>query len=132
DLLRAHWNIWGLDAPKFAWIAAVGLLLAPLGLLLFLFREVRRQHTILCDAADRIDRLRSRISAGAKNAAESGSRRSFKNGLSAAAYSALADILSDSPTLSQGWRSYAATLVVRSEGTGEEQFWASERADGTF
>lgn len=29
DLLRAHWNILGLDAPKFAWIAAVGLLVTP-------------------------------------------------------------------------------------------------------
>jgi hypothetical protein len=130
DLLRAHWNIWGLDAPKFAWIAAGALLLAPFCLVLYLFGEVRRQHTILSDAADRIDSLRSRICA--KNGAESGSRRSLKNGLSAAAYSCLADILGDSPALSHVWTSYAGTLVVRAEGTSEEQFWASESAGAVF
>lgn len=132
DLLRAHWNIWGLDAPKFAWIAAAGLLVAPFCLLLYLFREVRRQDTILRDAADRIDRLRSRLSAGAKNRAETSSRSSFKNGLTAAPYSSLADILGNSPTLSHAWGSYAATLVARSEKVGEEQFWASETAEATF
>jgi hypothetical protein len=130
DLLRAHWNIWGLDAPKFAWIAAGGLLLAPFCLVLYLFGEVRRQHTILSDAADRIDSLRLRICP--KNGAESGSRRSLKNGLSATAYSCLADILGDFPTLSHVSTSYAATLVVRAEGTSEEQFWASESAGAAF
>jgi hypothetical protein len=60
DLLRAHWNIWGLDAPKFAWLAAIGLLVVPAGMLLYLFWEVRRQSGILSDAAERIDQLRSR------------------------------------------------------------------------
>lgn len=132
DLLRAHWNIWGLDAPKFAWLAAAGLLVFPLCALLYLFREVRRQHTILSDAADRIDSLRWRISAGAQNVAESRPRGSFKPGLSAAPYSGLADILADSPTLSQVWSSYVATLVVRPDVTGEEQCWASESAEATF
>jgi methyl-accepting chemotaxis protein len=132
DLLRAHWNIWGLDAPKFAWLAAAGLLLFPLCALFYLFREVRGQHTILSDAADRIDRLRSRISTGAKYGIESGPRRSFKDGLTASAYSALSDILGASPALSHVWSSYAATLVVRSDGTGDEQFWASESAAMTF
>jgi hypothetical protein len=29
DLLRAHWTIWGLDAPKFAWLAAFGVSIIP-------------------------------------------------------------------------------------------------------
>jgi len=37
DLLRAHWNIWGLDAPRFAWIAAAFLLGLPVCVLLFLW-----------------------------------------------------------------------------------------------
>jgi hypothetical protein len=132
DLLRAHWNIWGLDAPKFAWLAAAGLLVVPLCVLLYLFREVHGQFTILSDAADRIDRLHSRMSARLNGGAENAPRSSFKNGLTAGAYSALADILGNAPTLSHAWSSYAATLVVRSVGTGEEQFWASESAAATF
>jgi len=120
DLLRAHWNIWGLDAPKFAWIAAVGLLVVPLGVLLYLFLEIRRQSTILSDAADRIDRLRSRTPAD------------LKRGLTVSAYAALADIVGKSSTLSHAWNGYASTIVVRSNGVGGEQFWASESADGIF
>ncbi len=120
DLLRAHWNIWGLDAPKFAWIAAVGLLLVPLGVLLYLFLEIRRQSTILSDAADRIDRLRSRRPADPKT------------GLTADGYAALAEIVGQSTTLSHAWNGYASTIVVRSVAAGAEQFWASESADGIF
>jgi hypothetical protein len=132
DLLRAHWNIGGLDAPKFAWLAAAALILIPLCALLYLFREVRRQLTILSDAADRIDSLRSRISGRPIGGAENALRKSFKNGLTANAYSSLADILGNSPTLLHAWSSYSATLVVRSERPGEEQFWASESAAAVF
>lgn len=132
DLLRAHWNIWGLDAPKFAWLAALGLLVVPLCVLLYLFREVRRQSTILCDAANRIDRLRSRTPAHLKSGAGNGPRNGLKNGLTAGAYAALADILDSFPTLAHAWSGYAATMVVRSSGTSEEQFWGSESAGASF
>ncbi len=124
DLLRAHWNIWGLDAPKFAWLASVGLLVVPLCVLLYLFRKVGGQSRILSDAADRVDRLRSRTPAGSNN--------SSKNGLPSGAYAALADILGKSPMLSHAWNSYASTVVGRPMGAGEEQFWGSESADASF
>jgi hypothetical protein len=128
DLLRAHWSIGGLDAPKFAWFAAVGLLVVPLCLLLYLFREVRRQCTILWDAADRMDRLRSPI----PGHSTSGARNGFQNGLTARTHAALANILVNSPTLSQAWSSYAATMIVRANGNGQEQYWATESAEGSF
>jgi len=131
DLLRAHWNIWGLDAPKFAWVAAVGLLVIPFCVLLYLFRAVRGQLRILIDAANRVDELRSRI-LNRTGAADNGPRDALKNGLTAHGYSALADILGGSRTLSHAWRGYAAAMVVRSNGTGGEQFWASESAETTF
>jgi hypothetical protein len=37
-----------------------------------------------------------------------------------------------SSTVSHAWNGYASTIVVRSNGAGEEQFWASESADGIF
>ena len=54
DLLRAHWNIWGLDAPRFAWIAAAFLLVVPLCVLLVMWWKVRRESAILADAAEKI------------------------------------------------------------------------------
>jgi hypothetical protein len=128
DLLRAHWNIWGLDAPKFAWMAAIALLAIPCCLLLYLFREVRRQSTILRDAASRIDGLRARISVNSKNGGENSPGNGSNNGLSARGYASLADILANTPTLAHAWTSYAAGIIVRPSGAGEEQFWASESA----
>ena len=132
DLLRAHWNIWGLDAPKFAWLAAAGLVVVPLSLLLYLFREVRRQSRILSDAADRIDQLRSRTLARLQRDIENGPGSGLKDGLAPSVYTTLADVLGKSPTLSHAWSGYAATMVVRSSGSGGEQFWASESAAATF
>jgi hypothetical protein len=130
DLLRAHWNIWGLDAPKFAWLAALGLLIVPLSMLLRLFREVRRQSTVLADAANRIDQLRARI-ASIKSSVESGPDRA-RNGLTAGSYAALADILGRFPTLLRAWRGYAATVVICANRTGEERYWSTESAEATF
>jgi hypothetical protein len=132
DLLRAHWNIWGLDAPKFAWLAAIGLVVVPLAMLLYLFREVRRQSGILSDAADRIDQLRSRTLFARQNGAETGARTELKDGLAPGIYTVLVDVLGKSATLSHAWNSYAATMIARSGESGGEQFWASESAAATF
>lgn len=128
DLLRAHWNIWGLDAPKFAWLAAIGLLVVPLCVLLSLFREIRRQSGILFDAADRIDRLRSRTFPEPKGAPND---RSI-NGLTADVFASLSNILAGLPALSHAWNGYASTVVVRPARTGEEEFWASQSAEDSF
>ena len=130
DLLRAHWNIWGLDAPKFAWLAAMGLVAVPLSMLLYLAREVGKQSRILSEAADRIDQLRSRTLANRQSSPEQGP--GLKEGLAPGIYTSLGDVLGKSPTLSNAWNSYAATMVVRSSGSGGEQLWASESAAATF
>lgn len=131
DLLRAHWNIWGLDAPKFAWLASIGLLVIPLCVLLSLFREIRRQSGILFDAADRVDKLRARTFPGARSSLNAPSDRST-NGLAASAFASLSNILGGFPAFSHAWNGYASTVVVRSAKTGEEEFWASESAESSF
>jgi molybdopterin-binding protein len=132
DLLRAHWNLWGLDAPKFAWIAAIALLAIPCGLLFFLLREVRRQSATLRNAVSRIDGLRARISVNLKGGGDNDLANGLNNGLSARSYASLADILANTPTLAHAWSSYSAGIIVRPRGTGEEQFWASESAGTAF
>ena len=127
DLLRAHWNIWGLDAPKFAWLAAIGLLVVPLCVLLSLFWKIRTQSGILVDAADRIDRLRSRTFSGPRGIPE----RS-PNGMAAGVFASLSSILAGFPALSHAWNGYASTVVVRPGKTGEEEFWSSQSAESNF
>jgi len=120
DLLRAHWSIWGLDAPKFAWIAAAFLLIAPLLVLVFLWWKVRRESKVLSLASARVRRLRA------------GTPPDPRAGLSTQMYNDLFDILSKFPSLSQAWNGYASLVVVRRGPTGEDQFWASESAECTF
>lgn len=120
DLLRAHWNIWGLDAPKFAWIAAAFLLVIPLCVLIFLWAKVRRESRVLLGAAARVDRLRSRTPADPRR------------GLSAAVYNELSEIFSKLPSLSPAWNGYASLVVARRATMGEDQFWASESAECAF
>jgi hypothetical protein len=120
DLLRAHWSIWGLDAPKFAWIAAAFLLMAPLLVPVFLWWKVRRESKVLSLASARVRRLRA------------GTPYDPRAGLSTPMYNDLSDILSKFPSLSQAWNGYASLVVVRRGPTGEDQFWASESAECTF
>ena len=46
DLLKAKWTLFGLDAPIFAWLAAVGLLACTLSALMKLAWLVRRECQI--------------------------------------------------------------------------------------
>ena len=43
DLLKAHWTIGGLTAPKFAWCAAIVLIVAPFSVLVRLWWIVRKR-----------------------------------------------------------------------------------------
>jgi hypothetical protein len=124
DLLRAHWDIWGLDAPKFAWLASAVLLLVPLCVLAFLYWKIRRQSSVLSEVAERLERLRLRISPDFVQSSQAG--------LPGGAYEALKDILRSSPTLVQAWNSYASTVVTRPAKCGEDRFWASEGAESSF
>lgn len=120
DLLRAHWSLWGLDAPKFAWIAAAFLLFAPLCILLFLWWKARRESKVLLETAEKVNRLRSRTPADPRR------------GLSSTTYNELAEIVGKSPTLAHAWNGYASLIVARRVGTSEDQFWASEGAASAF
>jgi hypothetical protein len=120
DLLRAHWSIGGLDAPKFAWIAAAGLLLLPICVLIRLYWKVRRESKILSEAAGKVDRLRSRTPVDP--------RRGLPNGT----YNELVEIFGKSPSLTHAWNGYSSLIVARRAGSGQDEFWASESADCTF
>jgi hypothetical protein len=120
DLLRAHWSIGGLDAPKFAWIAAAGLLVIPLCVLIRLYWKVRRESKNLSEAAGKVDRLRSRTPVDPRR------------GLPNATYNELVEIFGKSPSLTHAWNGYTSLIVARRAGSGQDEFWASESADCTF
>jgi hypothetical protein len=120
DLLKKTKMFGGLTAPWFAWIAAAVLLIGPLVALIILWWEVRSESSRLETATKRIDQLRARIPFDPRR------------GLSVAAFNQLAEIFPKSSPLNRPWNSFAADVVSRRQGTGEEQYWASESAENAF
>src|SRR5580704_7997117 len=120
DLLKATWTFWGLTAPRFAWVAAIGLLILPFVALIFLWWRVRAESKPLEDAAKRVEQMRSRTPFDPRR------------GLSLAVFNQLADIFPKASPLHKPWNNFAAYIVTRRQGTGDEQCWASETADTAF
>ena len=120
DLLKLKWSIYGLDVPRFAWIAAGGLLAGTLLLLVRLSWLVLRESRIHLKATKRLEVL------GAEYGA------SPREGLSGPAYDALVQVFEEIPSLTSVWRGFSSQILGQRDPTGDERFWASESAEGAF
>jgi hypothetical protein len=120
DLLKAKWTLFGLDAPIFAWLAAVGLLACTLSALIKLAWLVRRECQIHQQLTGRLEAIR--IEHGGD----------LQHGLSGAACAAIARAFEESPSLLPTWHRFNAQLVMRRSPTGEARFWSAESVEGAF
>jgi hypothetical protein len=120
DLLKAHWTLWGLTAPKFAWIAAIGLLILPFVALIRLWWKVRAEAKPLEEAAKRVEQMRSRVPFDPRR------------GLSLVLFNQLGDLFPKASALHKPWNNFAADVVTRRQAAGDEQCWASDSADSAF
>jgi hypothetical protein len=119
-LLKAKWTFFGLDAQKFAWIAAAILMAWTLLFLVRLLWLVFREWWIHRKAAKRLQALRNEYTAGPRQ------------GLSGPAYDALVQVFEQTPSLKPAWRSFNSQILTRRDNAGEEQFWTSESAEVSF
>lgn len=115
DLLRASWTVHGLDAPAFAWVAAVLLPGWALAMLLRLAWTVRRQAAVCARAARGVEAIRRAhpVPAG--------------QGLDEAGRLALGRLFEGLPTLRPAWWDLEAQLLVEARGT-----FAPVRAETAF
>jgi hypothetical protein len=120
DLLKAKWTIYGLDAPVFAWLAAVGLLLGTLCVLAWLAWLVRRECARHHEVARQLDAIAAAQPAHGQD------------GLPRAAYDAIVNVFANHPPLLPAWQRFQAQLVVRRQGPSDPRLWASESAEGAF
>jgi len=120
DILKAHNEIWGLDAPTFTWWAAGVLLVVPLCILVYLWWLVRRESSTLERAAASIDLLRTRepVAPG--------------HGLSAAVYERIVQIFAKSISLRAAWNAFNSLILGRRNASGDEQYWVSDSAEAAF
>jgi hypothetical protein len=120
DLLKAKWTIYGLDAPVFAWLAAVALLLGTFYVLAKLAWLVRREcqnhHAIITQLATIATEQPMHL----------------QEGLTRPVYDAIASVFATSAFLLPAWQRFNAQLVMRRQPSGELRFWASESAEGAF
>src|SRR3989442_11039504 len=120
DLLKLKWSISGLDAPRFAWIAAGGLFAGTLLFLVSLWWLVRRESRIHLKATKRLEALR------AEHPTSPG------GGLSGPAYDAIVQAFEEIPSLMPAWRSFNSQILGRRDTVGNERFWASGSAEEAF
>ena len=85
ELLKLKWPIYGLDAPRFAWIAAAGLLVGTFLLLGRLWWLVLRESRIHLKATKRLEALRAEYPPNPRE------------GLSGPAYDALVQVFEEIP-----------------------------------
>lgn len=120
DILKAHNEIWGLDAPTFTWWAAGVLLFVPLCVLVYLWWLVRQESRTLESTGTSIGVLRIREPVGPGH------------GLSAAVYDGLVQIFATSTSLSAAWNAFNSLILGRRNTSGEEEYWVSDSPEATF
>jgi ABC-type transporter Mla subunit MlaD len=121
ELLKAKWTFYGLDAPIFALLAAAGLilwtLLYQLPRLWWLVHRECRRHSAITKQLEAI---------GMEHGVNA------REGLSVSAYDAIARVFKEDSVLRSAWRGFNAQIIMQHGVTGDDRFWASESAEGTF
>ncbi len=120
SLLKAQYVVWGLNAPIFAWWAAVILLMLPLSAIAYLWWIVQREQRHLSGVTKSIQTLKSKMTVVPGH------------GLSDASYASLARIFAGPTSLSSGWHALNALLVRQESEPGMGQYWATESAEVAF
>jgi len=120
ELFKGEWIILGINAPPFAWVAAVGLPVFTFYQLAKLWCLVQRERRIHKDTMRRLKAIKTEHAVGRRE------------GLSGPAYEAIAKAFEESPSLLPVWRRFDAQKVMRRGIDGDDQFWGSESAEGAF
>ena len=120
ELLKTSWNIFGLKAPWFSWLASLGLMILSIYYLAKLYKRVSKESKIYssivvqCEAIQRELTLRP------------------GDGLTLNTYDSIAQIFNNTKSLQSAWNSFKAKIVKRQNNNGEDHVWATDSADTDF
>ena len=120
NLLKVKWAIAGIDAPLFAWVAALLLLSGSIFLIFLLWWLVRRESQIHREAIRHIKKIHSEFPMRPGE------------GLSASAYDDLSQFFERVPALASGWRNFTSQIIRQHNTTGDDEYWSPESTDGSF
>lgn len=120
DLFRIKWEIGGLDAPAFAWIAAGTLLIWTVLSLIRLYWLVRRERGIYKSVIARLDELRDKYPPDRRQ------------GLPHSAYDEIARVFEDFPSMAIAWHDFDSQILIRSDVNNKDRCWSAESAAHAF
>lgn len=119
--LKILWDLFGLKAPWFSWLAALLLVLWPAIELIKLYRIYRRQSKNLDSAAAYIDSVKKEHPT------------TIKEGLHGSAIEKIRDYFQKVTLLMAAWNSFESHLIYRNIRDGEnDRIWASESSELAF
>lgn len=120
ELLKTNWIFFGLKAPWFSWLAAIGLIIFPICCLVKLYSHFRKESATYLSLSKKLETLQRDIVTRPGN------------GLSLTAYDSIAQIFNSTPSLLSAWNSFKSKIVKRPNRGGDDQFWATDSADIDF
>lgn len=126
EFLKAKTNIFGIDAPTFAWVVALGLLLFTIFFAIQLARKTRRQRLEFRKARTEV----VTIAAAAKNSTTKNAE--LRRGVVPETFAKVANYFSSRESLGNAWNDYETQLVTRRTKTGENRIWTARGAGESF
>ena len=119
-MLKAHWTLFGLEAPQFIWVAAMLLLGGTLVQIVRLWWLVSGERILYGRVMGQLEAINTEYGT------------SGREGLSEAAYAAVAHVFHEYRPLLPAWRNFDAQMLSRPDATGENRLWATASAECAF
>src|SRR5271163_4017976 len=107
----------GINAPRFIWIAAAAIVLATLEEIRRLWSSVRRERALCNELAGALAKLRE-------------DQPARRDGLPEEGYEALRKAFEDQPKLRPAWRNYDAELISQNGADGRDHCFCEGSAAG--
>jgi len=120
SLLKAQWELLGLNAPAFSWLASAGIIIY----FSWVYLRQRQESKNRQQAYLGVDKSLKSFLAG----------RTIGNGngITKRTYSEIDKIFTETPILHAPWQAISALIVNRNHANGEERYWVSEDAGTVF
>ena len=121
-LLKTQWELFGLRAPAFSWLASAGLIGYCSWVYLWQWRQSKIRQHVLAIADKKLKSLQT----------EHSGRYDRTGGIPRRLYEAIDNAFNGLPLLRTAWQNASSSIVNKIDNNGEERFWASEDVEAIF
>jgi hypothetical protein len=119
-LLKTNWDILGLKAPWFSWLAALGLISLPIYYLVKLYKHARLESAAYFSVVKQLESIQKK------------NDLTPNKGLTLKTYDSIKQVFNNAPSLSPAWNSFKSKIVEHHNNDKEYRYWATDSADKDF